>query len=481
MLVRPIARAVVLAGLGLIFTACLARSHAQFDNGSVGGRVVQKSADFRLKNENRVIDLKGRLEIYRVEKLNGPALRLYASGLFGWAPSDQVVPVEQAIEFFTEYIRAHPDDYFGYTMRALIRQQEKHELDLALRDYNKALRLNPMSAVTYLNRGTVWADKDDYDRAIVDYNEAVRIDRKYALAYNNRGHARQGKKDYDKAIADYNEAIRLDPKYSVAYNNRGAAWHGKREYARAIADYTEAIRIDPKYALAYLNRGLARKGEPEDARAIADYTEAIRLDPTCARAYGNRGNAWQRKQEYDKAMVDYNQAIRLDASYALAYHNRASVWQRKHEYDKAIADYSRAIRINHNYAEAYVNRGLAWQGMHEYDEAIADYNEAVRIDPRYARAYNVRALCLATCPDAKFRDGRRAVESATRACELTQWNDASALDTLAAANAEAGNFDAAVKWQITANHLHADPEEKQKGEGRLELYRRKKPYRQRTP
>ena len=57
---------------------------------------------------------------------------------------------------------------------------------------------------------------------------------------------------------------------------------------------------------------------------------------------------------------------------------------------------------------------------------------------------------MATCPEAKYRDGGKAVESATRACELTKWKSSEFLNTLAAAYAESGDFDAAVTWQTRA-------------------------------
>jgi len=117
----------------------------------------------------------------------------------------------------------------------------------------------------------------------------------------------------------------------------------------------------------------------------------------------------------------------------------------------------------------------------EYDSAIADFVEAIRLDPRSAEAYNVRAWVWATCPDAKYRDGTRAIESASRACELSGWKDANDIDTLAAAYAEAGDFDAAVKWQTKANALYADAGDKATGQERLKLYRERKPYRQTHP
>ena len=90
-------------------------------------------------------------------------------------------------------------------------------------------------------------------------------------------------------------------------------------------------------------------------------------------------------------------------------------------------------------------------------------------------------MIMAACPEAKFRDGKRAVEFATRACELTKWKNPSFLDTLAAAHAEAGDFDAAVTWQTRAIELLTDERQKDDYRSRLVLYQAKKPYREASP
>ena len=64
-----------------------------------------------------------------------------------------------------------------------------------------------------------------------------------------------------------------------------------------------------------------------------------------------------------------------------------------------------------------------WCERHEYENAVADFTEAIRQDPDSASAYTGLAWVGAAAPDAEVRDGKRAIESATRACELTGWKD----------------------------------------------------------
>jgi len=77
----------------------------------------------------------------------------------------------------------------------------------------------------------------------------------------------------------------------------------------------------------------------------------------------------------------------------------------------------------------------------------------------------------------RYRDGKKAVESAARACELGQWKDAEPISTLAAAYAEASDFAKAVEFQEKAIKLYKKTADQKQGKERLKLYRQKKPYR----
>jgi len=194
---------------------------------------------------------------------------------------------------------------------------------------------------------------------------------------------------------------------------------------------------------------------------------------------------WSRERHVEKgiavvskdAMDYFDEAIRLDPKDSDAYFNRGTAWQANGELTKAIGDYTEAIRCDRKNAEAFAARGLVWEDKGEFDKALADYDEAIRLEPNDDWSLNRRAWIRATCPNEKYRDGAKAIEDATKACELTDWEDADSLDTFAAAYAEAGQFDKAVEWQQKAIELAPD-DEKADFETRLKLYQEGKPYRE---
>ena len=105
-----------------------------------------------------------------------------------------------------------------------------------------------------------------------------------------------------------------------------------------------------------------------------------------------------------------------------------------------------------------------------YDKAIADYNEAIRLDPKYALAYNGLAWLAATCPDAKYRDGKKAVQSAVTACKLTEWKEAYSWHLARQRPSRRLRCGGQVADQ--GQRQYSDDEDKNAGVTRLQLFRR---------
>jgi tetratricopeptide (TPR) repeat protein len=157
------------------------------------------------------------------------------------------------------------------------------------------------------------------------------------------------------------------------------------------------------------------------------------------------------------------------------YNNRGTAFGEKGEYDQAISHFNNAIEINPRYIKAYNNRGIVYRLKGQYDKAISDFNKAIEINPLDAEGYNNLAWLFATAKAPGFRNGKKAVDLALKACELSEWRNAEYVDTLAAGYARAGDFDNAVRWQEKALGYPklARPSEFQQ---RLNFYQERKPW-----
>ena len=267
----------------------------------------------------------------------------------------------------------------------------------------------------------------------------------------------------------------------LAQNFLGVALRMKGDDQAALVHYTEALRLNPAYYKAHYNLGnlLSRQRRYEEAEAY--FTEALRLNPGYADAHYNLGVVLQTKGSYEAAERHFAEAVRLRPGFAGGHKVLAGLLFSRGKYQEAEAHLTEVLRANPSDADAHNNLGTILSRQRRYAEAEAHFAEAIRMQPGNPNAYNQSARIMAACPDAQFRDGKKAVEFATRACTLTQWKNPGVLDTLAVAQADAGDFDAAVRSQERAIELLSDPRQKDDYHSRLALYKAKKPYRDKLP
>jgi tetratricopeptide (TPR) repeat protein len=131
-------------------------------------------------------------------------------------------------------------------------------------------------------------------------------------------------------------------------------------------------------------------------------------------------------------------------------------WAHLKKHDNAMLDFNAALRQDPRCADGYYNRGHLQQKRGHFRAARTDYEKAIALRPEESMYRNQLAWLLATCPLDDVRDGAKAVEHATRGCELTQWKDGNLLDTLAAALAESGRFAEAVEQAHKGEALAPD-------------------------
>jgi tetratricopeptide (TPR) repeat protein len=247
-----------------------------------------------------------------------------------------------------------------------------------------------------------------------------------------------------EAVSDFSQALKLDPNNVVARHGRASSLTMLGEPGRAIEDLDEVLRIDPGYVSALLARGEAQARAGRNREALKDYSAYLSANPEDAYGRFRRGLAFTRLDRDEEAVADFGEAIRLDA----------------------------------RLLSAYLERGRAYERLGRADRAVLDLAEAAELAPRFAPAHNELAWLLATARDDAVRDGKKALEHARTAAELSGWTNAGVLDTYAAALAEAGDLAEAVSWQQKALELPGfSAKAREEAQRRLALYRAGKAYR----
>lgn len=263
-----------------------------------------------------------------------------------------------------------------------------------------------------------------------------------AWAFNRRGELFAADGDEEQALSEFDKAVQIDPTRWQALHNRGISYAMQGQFNEALEDFNRTIELKPDYPTVYFNRGEIRYELGQFDEAIKNYTKALELKPEDSATLNSRGHAYYRLNEFRHAAADFTAALKADATNAAAY----------------------------------TNRGDLFADLGYYERALNDYKLAIQHDPQLARAYQSAAWLLATCPDEKFRSAKTALESAQRAIQLDGSGDHRFLDTLAAALANAGQFDEARKT-ISLALQSAPPETASLYKTRVELYARNQPLR----
>jgi tetratricopeptide (TPR) repeat protein len=423
--------------------------------------------------------------------------RLVARGLCYFAMDD----FNRALASFDGAIATEPGNAIGYLARSNF-YARRDNADKQQRDYQEALRLNP-------NAGNLWIEvaqwfPQEQSTARSGPDQTFRLDTSNLMSaadphpWSHQFVTRNAGKNYrelfqeaqtahtqgsyEDEIALWNEVIAMNlPAVQVApaIMNRGSAYSAKGDLGRALQDYNQAIELDPGNAGAYVNRGLAlaRRGESESA--MKDYAKAITLNPQQWEALFNRAAELQQNGQFDSALVDLDEVARINPRFAGTYVNRGKIYVRQGKLDEAIGDYNTALQLEPNRTEVYTARANVSLRKKDYRDALWDLQTAVQMNTKKPeRALNSLAWLRSTCPEPGIRDGKKAVELAIKACELSEWKDWGMIDTLAAAYAETGDFDRAIKYEKQVVEMVKLSPDRHKLQQRVALYEQHKPYRE---
>jgi tetratricopeptide (TPR) repeat protein len=217
------------------------------------------------------------------------------------------------------------------------------------------------SSLPYWNRGQFLRnERGDYDGALKDYTRAVEMDPTNPELLNSRGKTyfdmaasgkfkSQEKALIEKAIKDYTEALakpKITPKSkSEALSNRGAAYGLAGMYEPSIRDITESIALDPSNKNAYANRSIAYLNTGQYEKALEDYQSYLKFDPNNPSFWYESGMVQRVIKRNADAIKSLDRAIQLKPGLSIAWRERARAKAQAGDKAGAQADYQRAAQL----------------------------------------------------------------------------------------------------------------------------------------
>ncbi len=266
----------------------------------------------------------------------------------------------------------------------------------------------------------------------------------------------------------------------------GGAWLQARYWRSSESLYERNLAVEPESGFGHHGLALVRIEQDRLEEAEHHLRETLRVRPDLGREPMLRlqlvlGSRAAKRSDAAAAIARYESAVALDPDDPVANGILGAALVRAGAIARARPYLERSLASGAAPAVAHAAQAFVLAGSGRAADAVREGREALRKDPDLGFAANNLAWILATSANPELRDAREAVRLAESAARRAQVPDADLLDTLAAAQAAAGRFDAAVATaELAAERAGAAGQEALAAaiRERLALYLAGRPYRE---
>lgn len=278
-----------------------------------------------------------------------------------------------------------------HALLAGMKHYSSKEYRLAVKDFDRAIALDPKYSIAYYDRGLSYLMMDDTLSSVTDLKKAVALNPNQKEAYLTLGFIHVITNDNSGAVSYFTQALDIDPDYKESYFDRGLARAEMGEYQTAIYDLKKALAIDSSYYRAQYFLSLCLLATGDTTAALRSYERCLALDSSNAVVYYQRAMIMKKAGEQETVLSDLDHAINIDSTEDIFFYERASIRSQMKDMEGAIQDYTHVLVKNPKDFKTYANRAFCFGSIGKSKEALADVNMALSIDTFYT-VFAMRAL-----------------------------------------------------------------------------------------
>ena len=351
-----------------------------------------------------------------------------------------------------------------------------------LTDFTRAVELEPEKLEYRLLRAKQHQANDNAEACLEDLEVALTLEPENAGVHELKALALLMQEKNELALESFDRATELAPKAISPYQYRAELYDRLGKQEEAIEQLDKALEIQPENILVRLKRSEMLFQTEQYVKSLEDVELVLEASPGLFLGHLMKAqvlNALGRTAEADATIDNLTEKTLDDPEIQIQL---AAYYAGLERPADAIPRIDNVLKIDPGNPNALSLRGNMYLVMGEHAKALRDFSKAAESLPEDSSLLNNYAWTLATSTEESLRDGNLAISIATQACELTEYGDPVMLSTLAAAYAETGDFQTAIKWSEKAVAKATENDELANFDGQLsdelESYRQNRPWRE---
>ncbi|NLH38728.1 MAG: tetratricopeptide repeat protein [Elusimicrobia bacterium] len=258
------------------------------------------------------------------------------------------------------------------------------EYDLAARDFEAAIDINPDEAVSYYNLGIIAKQRNNFDRAVDYFKKVIELDVNNNNAYYELGLVMNEIKNYESALDYFSKAISYGRKTADVFYNRAISFVALNRLDEALKSINAAIKLKQSNPLYYIVRSNIYLSNHNYFNSIADLTSAIRLKPEFPSYRFNRAITYATVASCIKFSTDSSNSILIEKAREISNDFKGenfNLYYTLAEYDinkaidKEVSLYRNPENITPSY---YLTRGAIYLSWGKEIDAVYNFVMAKR-------------------------------------------------------------------------------------------------------